>query len=237
MINNFHQKSVHNKWLGRSVYGAGLLAPIFSLGGASISALAFEPSYSMFNRYISALGDSASTSWAHFFNYGMMLGAILLAINIIGSSLCVNTKSGYVVAGIGLISTVGMFFIGVFPSEPETIKGHFIAAAIGFLGMLGLTGSFSIFILTIEQHVLPKWLFIPSIFSVICILTFIFIIVGKQTNFLSSDILHIGESGELPLIKLHASFEWFAFLSVLLWSTCTALALRKNIHNHRITTT
>lgn len=234
MRHEFYRHCTEKTWLGRTVYGAGLLAPIFSLGGAAFAALFFSPSYSILNRDISELGNSGHSSSAHWFNLGMMAGAVLLAVFIVGASLYANKKSGYVVAAFGLASTIGMFLVGTFPAESATMRYHNIAAGVAFLGMLLMCGSFSIFILIAEQEIFPKWLFVPSTLSVITILVFVLILAGKEGGMLHDSIHIWRDVNERATIRLSSAFEWFSYLSVLLWSTLTTLALRKSIRQNRV---
>jgi len=214
----------------RHFYLLGLLGPVVTLGCAFIAATSYEDSrhrgYSPLLHWISSLGRGDLTPWAWVFNGGMIVGAIMLGCFIVWACLMSRSRAGYVVGAMGILATVGMGFVGVFPDGSETRTFHQIFAVAAFIGIFGVGASFSVFILIVKQNLLPQWLLFSSLMTVACSGFFIVIIVGKNMDFISSASLQWVGAGGRPIVRLIPLFEWLGFVSVLLWCFLTAWTLR-----------
>jgi hypothetical membrane protein len=213
----------HTPWLGMAA--AGLIA-----AGALVAALGFrheggEP-YSFLRQNISDLGDPQVSAWAFVFNYSLVAGSIIMALFIAGVSVVASTRSTYVIAGIGIIATIAMAFVGVYPSSPPTAFEHKVSAGIAFLGTLGLGASFTLRMLLRPHPVLPRWLILPGILSAASALGFLFTLAGSWRGYIPASMLH-WRGGTLPEIHLVSLLEWCVLFSILAWSFLTALSLRR----------
>jgi len=211
-------------------YWLGLLGPVVTLGCALLAASVFEDSrgrgYSPLVHWISDLGHHGISPWASIFNAGMITGAFMLGSFTVWTCLLLRSKVGYAVAFMGVVATVGMAFVGVFPDGGGTPLYHDMSGAAGFIGISGLGASFCLFVLIVEQDLLPKWLFFPSLLSSVCSGIFVALVTANRTGLVSwSSLQWIATDGR-PVVRLIPLFEWLGFLSVFLWSFLAAWTLR-----------
>lgn len=213
-------------WRERVVYGAGVAAPMVTLGGAYIASLGRATPYSILNQDISNLGTAASV-WSPAFNLGMILGAVLLTIFTVGTSLLVGSRIGYGVAAAAVMANVGMALVGMYPANPATGHQHLMAAAVAFVGILCLSASFTVFVHIVEQSLLPRWLAWPALLNVVCTISF-FAVLGAE----ASGLVH-RKSLSLGKLFWPSALEWSVLLSILLWAFLVAVALRTSLKQQR----
>lgn len=213
----------HTPWMGMS---AALLITL----GAIIAAAGFRhdtgDAYSFLRQNISDLGNPEQSAWAPVFNLGLMIGSALMAAFIAGVSIHTHTRATYAIACIGIIATVAMAFVGVYPSSADTMREHQIAAGIAFLGTLGLGGSFSLYMLTASAPVFPRWLIVPGLLSAASALGFLGLLALRQGGVLGDDLLRWQGASGRTILDVVSLVEWCVLFSILAWSFLTAAALR-----------
>jgi hypothetical membrane protein len=212
-------------WRERAVYGSGIAAPIVTLGGAAVASQGYAEPYSMLNQTISALGVAAESAWHPLFNTSMILGAILLTIFTVGTSIIVGSRPGYAVAAAAVFANTGMAFVGLYPANPETAREHLLAAALAFTGILCLSASFSVFIRVTKQDILPRWLAYPALLNVLCTIAFFAVLAAHETGKISA---------ATPRIHWISALEWSVLLTIMAWAFLVALTLRTNLKQRRL---
>jgi hypothetical membrane protein len=88
--------------------------------------------YSPFNHFISELGETGISRFAWAFNIGLMISGVSLIFGSISLGLILPGVMSKLGMAAGIISSVGLFFVGVFPMN--NIKPHTTAAMIYFRG-------------------------------------------------------------------------------------------------------
>jgi hypothetical membrane protein len=89
-------------------------------------------SYSPLNHFISELGEMGVSRSAWVFNLGLMISGISLILGSLSLGLVCPGILAKIGMAVGIISSVGLFFLGVFPMN--NIKPHTTAAMIYFRG-------------------------------------------------------------------------------------------------------
>lgn len=212
----------HTPWLG---IAAALTISLCAV----VAALGFRhdtgDAYSFLRQNISDLGNPEQSAWAPVFNYGLMLGSVFMAIFIAGVSIHTHTRPVYAIASIGIIATIAMAFVGVYPSGAATAREHQIAAGIAFLGTTGLGASFSLYMLAAREPVFPRWLILPGLLSAATAFSFLGLLVLRFRGVLSREALHLRGANGHTVIDLISLLEWSVLFSILAWSFLTATAL------------
>jgi len=223
-------------WRERYVYGAGFLAPTVPLGCAAAPAANFgspEWQYSLFHNTISDLGNTGLSPWHPVFNGGMMAGSLLLIVFTVGTSAIVGSRIGYFVAAMALVANIGMALVGLYPSDPATHEAHMTAAALSFIGILALSGSFTIFVFIDRQDYLPRWLALPALLNVVCTISF-FSVLGLEGAGAMEPQAGVSAGDGRPLFAWVPMLEWSVLLTILLWAFLVAWTLRGNLKQRRL---
>src|SRR5512140_3634330 len=86
--------------------------------------------YSLFNHFISELGEVGVSSAAWVFNGGLLLGGLMLLPYTVGLGMAFNSLLGWVGTAAGIIAVLGVTAVGIFPMN--NLKFHAIAAMTYF---------------------------------------------------------------------------------------------------------
>ncbi len=198
--------------------------------GAIVTAYGFRhdsgDAYSFLRQNISDLGNPEHSAWAAVFNSCLMLGSLLMALFIAGVSVHTHTRATYAIAGIGIVATIAMAFVGVYPSGSATMREHQIAAGMAFLGTMGLGGSFSLYMLAASAPVFPRWLIIPGLLSAASAFGFLSLLLLRFGGVVAEDVLQWQSAAGHTVVDLISLTEWCVLFSILAWSFLTATALR-----------
>jgi len=216
---------VIRRWSERTIHWVGLVAALLISGGAFAAAIGYGD-YSFLNQNISDLGNPGQSPWAIFFNGGMIFGSALMTVFIAGVAVQVDTRPLYLVAAIGMVATIGMIFVGIYPSGPDTWREHKIAAGIAFVGAIGLGASFTLGMFWFRQDVLPRWLVIPGLLSCASSSAFLLSLFLHNASVVDARWFAWG-GGDEPVVWLPSLLEWSVLFSILLWSVATSFALQQ----------
>ena len=206
---------------------SGILGSAILLSGALVAAIPYRgrggEAYSLFNHYISELGEVSVSTLSVAFNSGMIIGGCLMVVFITALGFYLNSRLGWLASGAGIFSGVACSLIGVFP-----MNGFFTHAAVAYSFFYSGLIAVVLFILVImldEDHKVPKWLAVPGIG---CAAIFVsFLIVPHLTQ--SLDVQTLSGAKARPRVWPVALLEWSVFLSVVAWIFLTSvyLAVRK----------
>ena len=101
--------------------------------------------YSLFNHFISELGEVGVSKAARFFNTGLILGGLVLLPYIIGLGMKFGSLLGWLGTAAGIIAVLGVAGVGVFPMN--NLKPHVLAAMTYFRAGLVMVLFFGLAIL------------------------------------------------------------------------------------------
>ncbi len=203
--------------LGPGTIALGTLVSLgrYELGGGDTHPFYYWP--------VSGLGDHNVAPWPWLFNTCVISGALLMALFLLGVGQHLGRRSAWVAIGIGIVSTLGLAGVGWFPSAPETLDIHYVAAGIAFVAATLLGIFFSVHVLLHAPPHFPKWLAYPGLLSVVCtsglIAAVSILMSGHNVHALMFNIGGIELSGIILM-------EWLAFISLHTWVMLTAVGLR-----------
>ena len=175
--------------------------------------------FSIFNMFVSELGERAVSQTAWLFNWGLIVGGIPLIIFMLGLGIKYNSIFGWICTVGGIFSSVSILFVGVFPMDFDNdifMTGHMISALSFFYGGMITILLFSVLIFVDKKKVLPKWLGTFGLLVAIIFALFIFLPEGSL-----DDVLIRPRSRFLII----AFLEWLVVSSIFSWIITISLTL------------
>jgi hypothetical membrane protein len=167
-----------------------------------------EP-FSMFNHYVSELGELGVSEFALMFNVGLMLAGFFFFPFMIGLGLYLENSIGKIAAIFGAISAVSIVLVGVFPMNYESMHG--ITAISFFLSGLVMTILWALALLTQKEEVkLPKFLSLGGFITAAIFALFLF---GSWEPF----------SSIRPDFSMRTTLEWAIYFAIVSYLFILAL--------------
>ena len=173
--------------------------------------------FSLFNHFISELGEVGISRAAWAFNLGLILGGLALIPSIIGLGLRVNSLLGWLGTGIGVIALLGVTAVGFYPMNDLTTHGR--AAMTYFRAGLGMVFFFGLAILFQPANTVRISQF-ANLFSLLAFLAygaFLLLLARSSRKHRSDPPLDPQQEPERPRFWLMAMLEWAVFFSTVLW--------------------
>jgi hypothetical membrane protein len=174
------------------------------------------------NHFISELGEIGVSRLAWVFNLGLILSGLCLIPACISLGLILPGIVAKVGMIAGIITAVGLSFVGLFPMN--NLKSHGTAALTFFRGGLLMVLAFSVGI-ALQQ---PPNLVLPKVYSLAglpAILAFgSFLLMMGNSNTEEEDPLQPMEVDH-PKIWIMPVVEWAIFLTIVAWFLLIALGL------------
>jgi hypothetical membrane protein len=167
-----------------------------------------EP-FSMFNHYVSELGELGVSEFAMMFNVGMMIAGLFFIPFMIGFGLYLENIIGKIAAIVGAFSALSIYLVGIYPMNNEVMHG--IMAISFFLSGLVMTLLWSLAILVQKENAK-----IPKIFSLGG-----FINVAIFALFLYGPWGSIGETR--PEFSMRITLEWAIYFAIVSYLFILAL--------------
>ena len=211
--------------------------PRYGLAGAAavsacslLAALAYQgrggESYSIFNHFISELGESGVSSLDWLFNLGLLAGGILFLPFILGLSLALPGWLSKLGGVAGVVAAISLAGVGIFPMN--NLEPHILAAMTYFRSGLVTVLLFALAIQLQPEGrlVLNKWANLASLVAVICyafFLIFMQIPTGRESSNLDLSWM-VSRPDVLPL----AILEWSIFFSTILWFAVIAISRKRS---------
>lgn len=199
---------------------------IFSIIGASAAVLGSliagivyrgkeGEAYSPFNHFISELGETGISKFAWTFNIGLMISGVSLILGSVSLGLVLPGVMAKLGMAAGIISSVGLFFVGVYPMNK--IKPHTTAAMTYFRGGLSMVILFTLAIAlqSGETFVLPRAYSLAGLPAIFSFAGFLFMIQRAVKK--SDDNLLSTKDVKRPKIWPIAILEWSIYVTIVLW--------------------
>jgi hypothetical membrane protein len=218
------------------IIGCAIIAITCIVTAIGFTGLTDEP-YSMLNHFISELGMTNESQLAWVFNIGLLVGAPILGIFILGTRVVIPSRVGGIGRVVGIVTAVGGTLVGVFPANlggEAGLMGHIISAMIFFVGGCVTVGIFSLAIVFQKERRASKWL---SAVGAGVVLSFVIFLIagGGSTSLINIAELMTMMSQPREDFMLLAFLEWLPLLGILAWMFLTALdsALRVKRNQHQ----
>jgi hypothetical protein len=205
----------------------GVGIPVISM---FITALIYrdplDSRFSIFNMFVSELGERAVSEVAWLFNWGLILGAIPLLLFMLGLGLKYKSIFGWICTAGGIFCSISAFFVGIFPMDFDSslyMTGHVISAMSFFYGGMATVFLFSILIFIDKKKILPRWLGVFGIVVAIIFALFLFLPEGAL-----DDIMIRPRD---PFLLL-AFLEWLVVFAIFAWIATISITI--NVQRNRM---
>ena len=166
-----------------------------------------EP-FSMFNHYVSELGELGVSEFAMMFNVGMMVAGIFFIPFMFGLGLYLDNIVGKIAAIVGAFSALSIYLVGIYPMNNAVMHG--ITALSFFLSGLIMTVLWALAILTQKNVKIPK---IFSLGGFINAAIFALFLYGPWGS--------IGETR--PEFSMRITLEWAIYFAIVSYLFILAL--------------
>lgn len=216
--------------LQRDGWLLGILGPVIIGTGTAISLWRYEQGGGDVRPFyywpVSGLGDHNVAPWPMVFNACVVSGALLMGLFLLGVGLRMRHPALWPAVSLGLMGAAGFMGVGIFPSAPETLTAHFIAAGFAFGGAMLSAAAFLAHLLLHAPPYFPRWLAYPSLISVAATAGLVagiaLLVNGAQVQVPAIRVAGVEVSGIILL-------EWCAFVTLNLWIFLTAWAIRPGL--------
>ena len=188
--------------------------------GSVLTGLAYTgeagESYSIFNHYISELGQLSQSEWAPVFNISLIIGGIGLTLFMILLGATLRHWFAWIAAAVGVYAGVNCTLVGFIPMD--NIQPHYkVAMDFFFYGMISVS-LFSFYFLLFSRGKHPRGLAIPGLVAAISFASFLY---------LPSSTLQPVPAADRPPFILITFLEWMIFITVLIWVLVVAIYFLK----------
>jgi hypothetical membrane protein len=213
---------LHYSWFGIS----GSLVIIFSM---LVTGLVYRGGkgerYSVFNHYISELGEVGVSGAAAMFNSGLIVGSLLFVPFIVGMGLTLHNLWAWIGMAVGIWATVSCALVGVFPMNH--MDAHARVAMSYFRSGLVMVILYGVAVLVqpTAETVIPKASNSAGLLACLCYASFLLLVDTKKKEEEGEplDETHSKEEFERPKFWKVAILEWAVFFSTVLWFLIVAL--------------
>jgi hypothetical protein len=202
--------------------GCAIICLVSIVTGLSFSGRNGER-YSVFNHFISELGELGVSTRAQVFNWGLIFSGIILIPFVLGLGVTLGGVWAVLGSIAGVVTAVACSCVGIFPVN--NISGHAKAAMTYFRGGLLMVLFFSIAVMAqpAERVVISKWVALFGLLSVAAFAAFLILVRGRSVNERIADMLDPAHTPQRPRFWALAAVEWSIFFSTLVWFLGVAL--------------
>ena len=206
----------------------GLTATLLVLAATAISAALYQgrqaERYSLFNHYISELGEVGVSAAAWLMNGAFILGGLILMPFLFSVGLLLGSPLGWLATLAGVGAGLALAAVGVFPRN--RLEPHAQAAMAFFrlgLVMVILFG-LAVWFQPVGNQVLPRWVSLFSLLAAACYSSFL-LITRPRPSVEPAETLDPVSVPERPRFWLAPILEWSIFIATILWLVGLAVAL------------
>ncbi len=167
-----------------------------------------EP-FSIFNHYVSELGELGVSIWAPLFNGGLILAGIAFIPFFIGLGLYLDTIISKIAAINGVYSSVSIILVGIYPMNYST--EHYLSAMSFFFSGMIMVVLWAIAIITQKEVKISKLFSIGAVITGVIFAAFLF---GTGN-----------EGPGRPEFSLTTTLEWAIYFAIIIYLFSIALYL------------
>ncbi len=181
--------------------------------------------FSLFNHFISELGELGVSRAAGIFNAGLILGGLALLPYVVGLGLQLGSLTGWLGTGMGVVASLGVSGVGVFPMN--NLPAHGRAAVTYFRAGLAMVLFFGLAIILqpADRRTIPLAANLLSLLAFAAYASFLFTMPRRRTMDGQADALDPLALPERPRFWLLPILEWAVFFTTILWLLGTAFFL------------
>lgn len=207
-------------------YWLGFLVSFILLFGVLYSTIGFtgmkKEKYSIFNHFISELGDPRFSAKKNIFALTLIFSGSLMIFFSIGLGFLLHSIWGDITLFFGVVSSIFSILVGIFPEDKE--QTHFALSGFYFITLFIYDLVFTLTIIFQPNLSISHWVIIVNIITMV--LAFIFII---DTLILDKEELALTyrpwewENGR-PRFWLNPFLEWLTFFGIIAWILNVSIA-------------
>ncbi|MFW9919110.1 MAG: DUF998 domain-containing protein [Candidatus Thorarchaeota archaeon] len=165
-----------------------------------------EP-FSIFNHYVSELGEIGVSVWAPMFNIGLILAGITFIPFFIGLGSHLDNFIAKLSAVVGVYSSISIILVGIYPMN--FLLEHYISAMSFFFSGMIMVILWAIAILVQKEIKIPKIFSIGALITGVIFAAFLF---------------GTGDEGPgRPDFSLTTTLEWAIYFAVIIYLLSIAL--------------
>ncbi|MFX0108762.1 MAG: DUF998 domain-containing protein [Candidatus Hodarchaeota archaeon] len=198
--------------------------PLWGLLGSAVGLLfilgaqiGYEGNYgepfSMFNHYVSELGQLGVSHLAILFNGGLMLAGFFFTPFMIGLGLYLENAIGKLAGLVGVYSSISIILVGIFPMNYSAEHGFW--AMSFFLSGLVMTALWAIAIIVQKQPKIPKSFSLGGFINVAIFAMFLY---GPWEGFTLAT---------RPEFSWRVTLEWAIYFAIVGYLLSLAIYVRK----------
>lgn len=210
----------------------GWAGSLIILAGCFLSALPYRDrdgeKYSLFNHFISELGEVGVSERARVFNTGMVLGGLLFLPFIASIGWTLSGLWAVLGTAAGIVAAGASVFVGIY--SMERLEPHRKAAMTFFrAGLLTIIlFTVAVFLQPSSQRVIPILVNVIGMLAIAAYAAFL-VIVSHKTNKKGEQnyILDPSVNKTRPRFWITAFLEWTLFFATIAWFLCVSLVLIK----------
>jgi hypothetical protein len=209
----------------------GILGSLVLILGIFISGLLYRGKkgehYSIFNHFISELGELGVSRGAVVFNAGLIAGGIILIPFCIALGLLIPHWLAYLGMAAGIWAAISSIGVGIFPMNQ--LKPHTWVALSYFRSGLVMAILFTLAIIfqPADQRTLPLASIAFGILTIAAYAAFLSIPWKKEDeNKKEEDRLNPEQEKDRPRFWLMAFLEWLVFFTTIIWFLFIALMIK-----------
>jgi hypothetical protein len=206
----------------------GLAGSLFIIISMLIAGLVYrgkqDEEYSILNHFISELGEVGVSRLAALFNWGLIVGGLVLIPFLVGMGLALGSLWGKIALIVGIWTALSCAAVGIFPMNH--MKSHSWVAMSYFRSGLVTVLLFSIAVFTQspEFEIIPKLSNLAGLLSVMCYAAFLIISdTSKKKDEPEREVLDPETYPERQRFSRITILEWAVFFSTVLWFLILAL--------------
>jgi hypothetical membrane protein len=172
--------------------------------------------FSPLNHFISELGEVGVSTAASLFNVGFIIGGLFLLPYMVGLGMRFNSLLGWLGAAVGIVASLGVCAVGIFPMNDLTTHGH--AAMTYFRAGLIMVFIFALAILfqPVGGRSIPQSANLLSLLAFAAYASFL-VLIGRGHFPDPSGAPEAQIEPERPRISRLAILEWAVFFTTILW--------------------
>jgi hypothetical membrane protein len=173
--------------------------------------------FSLFNHFISELGEVGVSRAAWFFNAGLLLAGLVMLPYIVGLGIAFSSPLGWLGTAAGVIAVLGVAAVGVFPMN--NIQPHTAAATTYFRAGLVMVFFFglAIFFQPSGKAIIPQAANLLSLLAFLAYGAFLTLPLFRKKKETPSGNLDPEQEPERPRIWAVPTLEWLVFFSTIAW--------------------
>jgi hypothetical membrane protein len=206
----------------------------FGLAGCALVGLAVlistwiyrgkrQERFSLFNHFVSELGERGVSAGAQIFNGGLVASGLILLPFVLGLGVHLNNLWGVLATIAGVITALACVAVGLFPMNH--LPSHVLAAMIYFRAGLIMVVLYTLAILTQPPANVwvPKWVVLFGALAILSYGSFLVLVRGGTALTQVNERLTGDPQAARPRFWALPAVEWGIFFTTIIWFLAIAL--------------